>query len=890
MPKNCSDSVHVCIYCLFSQLNEESVKSQAFEKRLNDKLAYFRMKELKDILTQLGLSKQGKKQDLIDKISAILVDERVSALWAKKNAVGKEEVAKLVHDIYRKMQVPGVSDLASKSQAISDSSSVKLEEEIVDSYQVKKVHCLCGSSLQTDSMIKCEDSKCSVWQHINCVIIPEKPMEAVRPVRPDSFYCELCRLSRADPFCVSVGHPLSPAKLSITSVPADCSNPVQRIEKNFQLVRADKDLLMKQEYDLQAWCMLLNDKVPFRMQWPQYADMQVNGVPVRAINRPGSQLLGANGRDDGPIITTCTKDGINRISLTGCDARTFCLGVRIINRHTVQQILNIIPKEAEGEQFDDALARVRRCIGGGDATENADSDSDLEVVADFIPVNLRCPMSGSRIKVAGRFKPCIHMGCFDLDVFVAMNQRSRKWQCPICLKNYSLEHIIVDPYFNRITSKLQHCAEDITEIEVKPDGSWRAKREEDRRDLGEIGMWHLPNGSLCLPTEVESKPNPEVLQHIKQEDGAERYAALKLGMKKNQNGFWEIRQPADDAHRLSSGNMLSDNFRNQCQNAIPMGSSATGSGFNGDDHSVNQDAGGSIDFSMNNGVDFDSISLNINSAYAFAGQNPSPTHVEAEVIVLSDSDEDPEPAISAGVVYNNNWNECSGIQLSGPTHGTSGSCHEDIDVGGAGGSSGLDLFDVNDEDSGMDMWTFPTTSQCGPNFPLFGPDVSTMFNVHHGSVDCSTSMNSYPTTTGTVMDSIPFASNSSAEHPCGDVNGGLVDNPLAFGSNDSSLQMFFPPRPSTLSAQEDLLIDQADVSNGVPNADWISLSLAGTGSDGANGIKVGTQLPSNEGALDSLADNDSLLLGLNDNRSLKRSDGPFQFPRQRRSVRPRLYL
>lgn len=26
-------------------------------------------------------------------------------------------------------------------------------------------------------------------------------------------------------------------------------------------------------------------------------------MPVRAINRPGSQLLGANGRDDGPIVS-----------------------------------------------------------------------------------------------------------------------------------------------------------------------------------------------------------------------------------------------------------------------------------------------------------------------------------------------------------------------------------------------------------------------------------------------------------------------------------------------------------------------------------------------------------------------------------------------------------
>lgn len=30
------------------------------------------------------------------------------------------------------------------------------------------------------------------------------------------------------------------------------------------------------------------------------------------------------------------------------------------------------------------------------------------------------------MKLAGRFKPCAHMGCFDLEVFVEMNQRSRK--------------------------------------------------------------------------------------------------------------------------------------------------------------------------------------------------------------------------------------------------------------------------------------------------------------------------------------------------------------------------------------------------------------------------------------------------------------------------------
>lgn len=53
----------------------------------------------------------------------------------------------------------------------------------------------------------------------------------------------------------------------------------------------------------------------------------------------------------------------------------------------------MIPKENDGELLEDALSRVCRCVGGGNATDNGDSDSDLEVVADFFGVNLRCPVS-----------------------------------------------------------------------------------------------------------------------------------------------------------------------------------------------------------------------------------------------------------------------------------------------------------------------------------------------------------------------------------------------------------------------------------------------------------------------------------------------------------------
>ncbi|XP_061359023.1 E3 SUMO-protein ligase SIZ1-like [Gastrolobium bilobum] len=868
---------------------------------VKEKLTYFRIKELKDVLSQLGLSKQGKKQDLLERILSILSDDQVSKMWAKKNALGKEQVAKLVDDTYRKMQpISGATDLASKGQGASDSSNVKVKAEIDDSFQSDaKIRCLCGKTLETEDLVKCDDEKCHVWQHISCVIIPEKPMEGIPPV-PDKFYCEICRLSRADPFWVSKAHPLFPVKLTITSNPTDGSNPVQSVEKTFQLTRTEKDLVSKPEFDVEAWCMLLNDKVPFRMHWPQFTDLQVNGVPVRAINRPGSQLLGTNGRDDGPIITPYTKDGINKISLTVCDARIFCLGVRIVERRSMQQILNMIPKESDGECFEDALARVSRCVGGGNAADKADSDSDLEVVSDTFSINLRCPMSGSRMKIAGRFKPCIHMGCFDLEVFVEMNQRSRKWQCPICLKNYALENIIIDPYFNRITSKMINCGEEVTEVEVKPDGSWRvkAKSESERLDLGNLAQWHFPDGSLCFSTDGDVK-RVETLKQVKQEGVSDSPNGLILGIKKNRNGVWEVSKP--EGTHTSSGNKLKEVFGNHKQVVIPMSSSATGSGRDGDDPSVNQGGGGHIDYSTTNGIEMDSLCLNnVDLAYGYTAHSTSAQVGDAEVIILSDSDEDNDILVSPPIAYKNNQNDAAGNDYSVPPPGIVDSYTEDQ----IGGNSCLGLFPSEDDFGIHSLWSLPSSTQAGPSFQLFGSDADVsdaLVHLQHGPINCSSSLNGYPLAPDTALGPSSLLPNSSAGRSDADLNGGLVDNPLAFAGDDPSLKIFLPTRPAESSMQNELR-DQADVSNGDCSGDWISLSLGGGagagGSNGnastQNGLNSRHQLPTKESATNTLTDTASLLLGMNDVRSdkasRKRSDSPFSFPRQKRSVRPRLYL
>ncbi|KAH9619623.1 hypothetical protein KSS87_021389 [Heliosperma pusillum] len=541
-----------------------------------NKMLQFRIKELKDVLSQVGLSKQGKKQDLTDRILALLYDEGTPGLY-KNNVNGKEGLIEIIDATYRNMQESVTSDSNTKKHNSSSSSRLRPKEEVDESQFERKLRCPCGSDLPNGvPLVQCVDPDCNIWQHINCVIIPERPMETVPT--PTQFLCEICRVKRSDPFWAAMAHPLYPVKLVPSSIPVDGTNPHVSEEKTFKLTRVDRDLLQKAEYRVQVWCMLLNDIVPFRIQWPQYADLQVNGNPVKTVSRPSSQQLGANGRDNVAEISSCIVEGVNKISLSFTDARNFCFGVRLVRRRTLEQVFGMIPKETDGEPFGDALARIHRCIGGGITAGDADSDSDLEVIADSVPVSLRCP-----------------------------------WQCPICLKNYSLEDIIVDPFFNRILHMIGSCAEEINEIDLKPDGSWRVKKA---RDAGDLAKWHRPDGSI-----------EEFLKSDIKKEYALECNTLAVNMQNN----------VVDASLVNQGNVEAEN---QAVDIITMSSTTTGNGKDDGNPSINQDATDQLGFSNNNEPEVSSALRLFGQNHEINEQNSGCPVTDADIIVLSDSDDD----------------------------------------------------------------------------------------------------------------------------------------------------------------------------------------------------------------------------------------------------------
>lgn len=415
-------------------------------------------------------------------------------------------------------------------------------------------------------------------------------------------------------------------------------------------------------------------------------------------------------------------------------------------------------------------------------------------------------------------------------------------------------------------------------IEVKPNGSWRAKAEGDRRIIGDLGRWHLPDGTLIESQDIESNPKPEILKHVIQEGGSEN-CGLKVGLK-NRNGLWKINKP-EDMQTFPYGDAVRENLENHIQDIIPMSSSATGSGKVGEDSSVNQNGDVNFDFPTN-GFELETISPNCVPAYGCNDRNPPAPASDAEVIVLSDSDEENGPFISPATIYNNNHTDASIVSFAGRPKGISNSCHDNQALVNDGNSC-LGLFNANADEFGMNMWHLPTVNQGAPGFQLFGADI------HQGSLNCASS-SGYSLAADTGIRSCTLLPESSVGCSNVESNDGLVNNTVLCNGIEGSLHIFLP-LPLDASVEADVT-HQPGVSSGIQAEDWVSLRLgAGGDSAVANGLSSGKPLQSKDPSLDALADTASLLVSRNDGVSMKssrrRSDGPFNFPRQRRSVRRR---
>lgn len=359
--------------------------------------------------------------------------------------------------------------------------------------------------------------------------------------------------------------------------------------------------------------------------------------------------------------------------------------------------------------------------------------------------------------------------------------------------------------------QVQDCGEDITEIDVKPDGSWRIKSGYQFKNLEQ---WHLPDGSVCF-SRSEAGSNLEASRHLNEE---------RIAGHINPNNSSSPRDM-----QFTCRNQLGEHFGTDSHNMIIMSSSSSESYRDDGDCSVNEDCISTI-----NTIPCNKDTTDKNMTDAWLG--------DIGIIVISDSEEEnavltsPETLGVVQPVYD------GGHSFSAPpTH-----LNAALD---AGVSSSLGLF--NNNGNGFEMPHQAFGSQVQPSHSANLSD--TVIDLEYTPVTSSAPIDSYPLTSKFSMDSgtLVFGSSSNTK-----TNDSMVSKPVASRCADSPVQTSPPTERPDLTVNF-YLGKNHQASSDICGGNLTSLGLGNGGGDTAagfhaepatsNGLDLVNQLGSNEG-------------------------------------------
>ena len=101
--------------------------------------------------------------------------------------------------------------------------------------------------------------------------------------------------------------------------------------------------------------------------------------------------------------------------------------------------------------------------------EKLSGDGDISTTS--CKVSLGCPLGMMRMKIPARASTCDHLQCFDATLYLMMNEKKSKWECPVCQKSAEPEKLQIDGFFLNLV-KSNRLPSDENDIVLHTDGSW----------------------------------------------------------------------------------------------------------------------------------------------------------------------------------------------------------------------------------------------------------------------------------------------------------------------------------------------------------------------------------------------------------------------------------
>ncbi|KAL2987313.1 hypothetical protein AAZX31_11G020700 [Glycine max] len=150
-------------------------------------------------------------------------------------------------------------------------------------------------------------------------------------------------------------------------------------------------------------------------------------------------------------------------------------------------------------------------------------DLDSDIIEGASRISLNCPISFTRIKTPVKGHSCKHFQCFDFDNFININSKRPSWRCPRCIQNVCYADIRLD---RNMVEILKNVGENITEVIVFANGSWKAVLEKDH-DVDKMQK-KAPNCEKEQTQPQESTCPPSTVDLTKDDDGLDTVGSCDI--------------------------------------------------------------------------------------------------------------------------------------------------------------------------------------------------------------------------------------------------------------------------------------------------------------------------------------------------------------------------
>uniref|UniRef100_F1KSP5 E3 SUMO-protein ligase gei-17 n=1 Tax=Ascaris suum TaxID=6253 RepID=F1KSP5_ASCSU len=175
------------------------------------------------------------------------------------------------------------------------------------------------------------------------------------------------------------------------------------------------------------------------------------------------------------------------------DRRAWAVAIFVVNRLTSEILMKRLLSNVHARRDAFVTKRLIRIRLGDDSDDSLHMES-----AKF---TLLCPLGRTRMVTPVKGSDCTHLQCFDLMLFLKMNEKRPTWKCAICDKAVTYNKIIIDGYFEQVLKK---AGRNVNEVELFPNGEWRpiVPKDESVSDDDEVPLKKVcsatPNNHLSV--------------------------------------------------------------------------------------------------------------------------------------------------------------------------------------------------------------------------------------------------------------------------------------------------------------------------------------------------------------------------------------------------------